>query len=535
LIIKSTPEESLNRISIFHYHLLPGGVTNVILLGAISLIRHYPGLQLLRLICGAEENTDIIKKRVEKEIDATGLIADAFQFEICIEPEISYRSFDERIPSTQIEQFAGDLLRKYGDSFWWIHNYQLGKNPMLTAAVSHISFTYPEQKMLLHIHDFPECARYDNLEKLRTAGISDPYPSGAGTTYSLINGRDSVILKKAGIPAEKVFLLNNPVEDDTTAIPPFTKSTGKSLKNRFFTYYETTFPRVDPEARLLFYPVRTIRRKNALEAGLTAAISEYPVNLILSLPGTSEQERAYSDVCERSFKKGLIPGIWGSGTSDSPEVPGYPQMLQLCDLIVSSSVQEGFGYLFINSVQLGIPLVARDLDILDGIRQFFPPEHCSFYSTLKIPIENNEADRLRRKYFKKLKAVSCYISEAASDKIRAQIERFGADGLLDFSFLPVEEQVSILERVDSAQAFKREIQNINSTLMSNLYNKLESGRYENNCDMDTFSLKKHSETIERIIKYLYENCKFYKTEENIQQNLLDIFAEPEYIRLIYDY
>lgn len=525
----------MNRISIFHYHLHPGGVTNVILLGAAALIKHFPNLQLLRLVCGSRENTDIIKNRLLKEIDSTGLIADTFKFEICIEPEIGYASYERVIEEKEIKDLADRLLQKYGDSLWWIHNYQLGKNPLFTAAVTRISDSLPAQKMLLHIHDFPECARYDNLQNLRTAGVTDPYPAGAGTAYALINGRDRAIVQKAGIPEEKVFLVNNPVEDDDTTMPEISQQKLEILKRDYLKHYSKIFPRVSADAKLLLYPVRTIRRKNALEAGLIAAVSEYPVNLVLSLPGTSAQEKAYSDICEECFRTGLIPGIWGSGADSSAAVPSYPQMLQLCDLILSSSVQEGFGYLFINSVLLGVPLIARDLDILDGIRQFFPEEHCYFYNSLIVPVDKSEAEEIRSLYLNKLKSIRQYISAEAADRISSRLAAVGSGGCADFSFLSVEKQAAILKKLKSSADLMREIRTINSGLLSRVYSGLDSGRYSGRTEIETFSLRKHSAAVESIIQILYSNnSKEYKLE-NVQQSLLDHFAEPEYMRLLYDY
>ncbi|MDC7227215.1 MAG: hypothetical protein PQJ61_10680 [Spirochaetales bacterium] len=525
----------MNRFTIFHYHLLPGGVTNVILLGATALIRHYPDIKLLRLVCGNEENTDIIRSRIEKEADVTGLTGESFKFEICIDPEIGYRSFNGKITSEEVKALGSKLLRQYGDSFWWVHNYQLGKNPVFTAAVTDIARNNPKQLMLMHIHDFPECARYDNLEKLYSAGVKNPYPISDSAAYALINGRDEAILAEAGIPADNLFLLNNPVEKDSgPAI--ISDNESNKLKSDFYSFYKSRFPAVNPEGKMLFYPVRTIRRKNVFEAGLIASVSEQPVNLILSLPGVSLQEKKYSDLCEQSFLKGLIPGIWGSGTESSAAVPSYPQMLQLCDMIISSSVQEGFGYLFINSVQLGVPLFARDLDILKGITDVFPPAHSCFYDSFMVPCTTGSAELLKNRYHTKLKTLENYLSSTASEVISAIIEKLGIGNTIDYSFLPVEEQITILENAAESEIFRKEIHALNKNLMENFYIQLDRGRYSPDIDLNEFSLKTHSASVEKIINNLEnKNRPGLQMDNDIQQNLLDRFAEPQYMRLLYDY
>ncbi len=528
----------MKRITIFHYHLRPGGVTSVIILGAKALIKYMPDLRMLRIVCGSDENTEKIQEEIETAITESNTGNNSIEFEIMVEPQIYYRNIEKLLTEEEIHNTAEYLLNKYADSFWWVHNYQLGKNPLFTAAMVYLSKDRTDQKILLHIHDFPECARYDNLKNLLNSGVENPYPAGEGTAYCLINSRDTEIMKTAGIPENRVFLLNNPVED----IPPenndLSPEDKKNLLSRFFNHYAKSFPEAIPGAEIIFYPVRAIRRKNIIEAGLLTAVSQRPVNLVVSLPGVSAQEKAYSDTCKKCFTDGLIPGIWGSGTDNHPDVPSFPKMLQLCGLITSSSVQEGFGYLFINSVQLGTPLVARNLDILDGIRHFFPEKHTALYENFYVPIEKKTALELKDRYNKKLSVLTEYISEDAIEKIRTKTAELGSDGKIDFSFLPVEIQVQTLKLLSTSETLKKEIHYLNEKTMKKLYQLLDEGRYAPPRNISTFSLEAHSRSIEKIMAELYNDDK--KTEKNgkvnqIQQKLLDRFAEPEYMRLLYDY
>jgi len=536
----------LNRITIFHYHLLPGGVTNVILLGAKALIRHYPDLELIRLVCGVSENTETIRKLLEIEIKSVSINGTSPEFEIHIEPGISYVKTDSKLPSGEAERMAARLTGLYGDSFWWIHNYQLGKNPLFTAAVLRTALSRPEQKMLLHIHDFPECARYDNLDKLFGAGVVNPYPDTESVAYSLINGRDAVLLEKAGISPEKIFLLNNPVEDTDSEQPPQNRPDAGKLKTGFYEYCSRIFPKIDPGAALVFYPVRTIRRKNALEAGLAAAISEVPVNLVLSLPGVSEREQAYSAACEKCFREGLIPGAWGTGAEYNPAVPSYPEMLGISDMIISSSVQEGFGYLFINSVQLGTPLFARDLDILDGIREIFPKSGTHFYDKIEVPVLDSDAEAVRLEYRRKIESLGNYLSIERLKTLKAEADALGTEGKIDFSYLPVNLQIRILEQIGESGNYKNEVRVINRNLMNRFYNLLEAGKYRTEGVPSQFGLEAHCRKVEEIIGYIYGSGKkppagngdrneTSEEERTVQQFLIDSFAGLQYMRLIYDF
>jgi hypothetical protein len=531
----------LHQISIFHYHLRPGGVTNVIELGAEALIRNLPNLKLLRLVCGSDENTDIINSRLNKIIKESGINKDPdFHFEIAIEPTISYSNPSGILKKNQIETLSNILEDKYGDSTWWIHNYQIGKNPLFTAAILHTAKVNPKRKMLLHIHDFPECARFDNLDKLFSAGISNPYPISENIVYSLINGRDLRLLGEAGVPEDRIFLLNNPVDEAAEKYTVKKDCMNPSFKD-FYNYYAHTFPSVKPEGKTIFYPVRSIRRKNILEAGLVCAASDEPVNLVVGLPGTSAQEEAYSDICRRCFRDGLIPGVWSSGTAEASEVPSYRDMLKFSDMIISSSVQEGFGYLFINAVKLGTPLVARYLDILDGIRSVFPADSCFFYDRINIPMKETRLKELRTTYRKKLNCLNSYISHSAAKRIDAMIENAGSDGTIDFSYLPVEHQLPVLKKIKDSDNYRASIREHNSSLFSNFNRLLNKGHAEYHPAVEEFSLRSHAVTVEKIMNILTKKArpnwveKINDSPKSIQQNLLDEFAKIDYMRLLYDY
>lgn len=531
----------MHRISIFHYHLQPGGVTNVIELGAQALIRHLPDLELLRLVCGSGDNIEQIKRNLKADIEKAGLDNSRnFRFEISVEPEIGYSEVSGVLPQNEINALSKRLEDKYGDSLWWVHNYQLGKNPLFTAALLHTAAKNPKQKMLLHIHDFPECARFDNLEKLTSAGVINPYPASGNIVYSLINGRDKRLLEQAGIPADRLFLLNNPVR--TPSFPAAASAeTEKTTLKRYYSYFAEDFPAAAPAAKTVFYPVRSIRRKNILEAGLLCAASDNPVNLVVGLPGTSNQESAYSDICSQCFREGLIPGVWGSGTVNAPEVPSYGEMLNLCDAIMSSSVQEGFGYLFINAVQLKKPLFARYLDILDGIRTVFPSDSSFFYNRISIPAEETWIKELKTSYIKKIESLKSFISSEASVKIKEDLNLLGSDGLIDFSYLSVEHQRTVLKRVKDSDTYKEIIREENSTIFAAFGDMLNTGQRDAAPALTEFSLQSHAGTVEKILKKLSEELtgaavhpQKQKTQ-TVQQNLLDDFAKIDYMRLIYDY
>ena len=266
------------------------------MLGINSLLKYYPEPVKITIAAGIEENTEKVKNGLHRPDDVN----------IKIIPEIYYRDSSLSFGEKEVKALSEKLLKNFSGTVWWIHNFQLGKNPLFTAAVLYTIRNYPHQKFILHIHDFPECARYDNLESISIPLIGDPYPVLPNVVYCLINSRDRDKLIAAGIPEKQVLLLNNPVESTEPVEKPSEQQRLK-LRNDLFAYFRKDFPGLSEDGKILFYPVRSIRRKNILEAGLIASASEEAVNLIVSLPGVSSQERQYSDLCAESFSNGLIP------------------------------------------------------------------------------------------------------------------------------------------------------------------------------------------------------------------------------------
>ncbi len=207
-------------------------------------------------------------------------------------PEIDYASVR---PSTQ--GLADLLLARFGrnDAVWWIHNYHLGKNPLLTEVVLRLAGLPDGPRLVLQPHDFPEAGRYANLAALERVVTLPLYPSGPRVRYALINRRDLGLLKGAGMPESRLFLLENPVGpsadqtewgDDRRAI--------RSL----------LFPDANPLHQTLLYPVRSIRRKNVLEAAMLLHLVDLPLRLIITLPGVSRPRGRTAPLWKGRFTRG---------------------------------------------------------------------------------------------------------------------------------------------------------------------------------------------------------------------------------------
>lgn len=446
-------------LKIFHYHFLTGGVGTVVQQALEVFHSHLPEIRSIELVAG----------RIPEGI--RGAIS-RYNGKWTVVPEIDYRD-PGKGDKKEIAEDAGKLARRLLDSFgsddsiWWVHNYHLGKNAVFTQALLQIIYSGGTQRIIMQIHDFPECGRFQNLRYLLNTLTLDPYPLSPWVRYAVLNQRDRDILVQAGIPAQVVFLLENPVLIDR--VPEQRSSVRHTLKRVF----GKSFPNFDPQAPLLFYPIRTIRRKNAMEAVLLCRLLEFPANILITLPGVSTAEKSYSEVVEKIFADGLCPGLWGIGTALQRENLSFEDLVAGSDLVLSTSVQEGFGYLFINSLLWSLPLLARELDILEGLKGLFAAYPAYFYDRILVPF--TEGSSLRKAYRSKILSLSDLLPEEEKQRLLSSAETLLRDDLVDFSYLPVTEQDRFLRELASSEKLgicRRE----NGRILSELKTLLSSSR-----------------------------------------------------------
>jgi len=439
------------KIALFHYHLKPGGVTDVIIFSVRALLSRLTKLKEIRLVSGSEENTDLVLEQIREGFDRQ--TADKVRLDVLNEIDYS-----EETPGPDPEQLTRRLLARYDeDTLWWIHNYHLGKNPGFTAALMNVAKS-DTRDMLFHIHDFPECGRPENLRRLDSILKTPPYPSGSRIRYAVINKRDLRILSDAGLE-ESVSLLTNPVP-----LPPMPPADPLSMRKALEELCQKDNPGYIPGAPILLYPVRAIRRKNVLEAALFVKLLEEPANLIITLPGTSAQEKRYSEIVEGAYRNGLIPGVW------CPEATGderlsYQQLASSCDAVISTSVQEGFGYLFLNTLHWQKPLLARYLDILDGVLDLFGDYPRRFWADFRIPATEDLKLKTQEAYLERIKKSEVNYVDKSIKSMTSAVSKIAAGGGIDISYLKVEDQLEALKLAEKDTEWLERAKMLNKELL----------------------------------------------------------------------
>jgi len=505
------------KIAVFHYHFRPGGVTDVIVYSAKALLKNYNQLEELRIVSGEEEGTEELLERIREGLD-TGT---ANKLRLDILEETGYLKEGEVLDP---EVIASRLEARYGeDTLWWIHNYHLGKNPYFTKAVTETARS-GKRNILFHIHDFPECGRYENLEKLDSVLETPPYPSGPRIRYAVINQRDKKILSEAGL-GDSVFLLINPVPQPELP-PPNRQGMRKALTE--ITDAPAQFIK---DAPVILYPVRAIRRKNIFEAALMTRVFETPANLIVTLPGVSDQEKEYSEKVEKAYSEGLIKGAWCPESSGKSEL-SYKNLAVSCDAVISTSVQEGFGYLFLNSLFWQKPLIARYLDILDGVLDIFGDYPRRFWADFRVPAEKDLAEKTINAYLSKIENLKSILPEKSIKTMTATASKLAAGGGIDFSFLSVDDQLKCLKKADSEKwlestrmlnkeliySVERTIQAVPLPMHNTILQKYGESAYIKNFSgiVSSFGIKNNS-----------------ASPVKIRDSVIKAFGRIDYLRLLY--
>jgi hypothetical protein len=463
------------HLAVFHYHLLGGGVTAVIAEACGILLRHRV-VESITLVTGTE---DKVQEMVHRLRGAGGIDSSAVQS--VVHPELGYAA---NIPGFNSDELSGRikavLTQNYcrKNTIWWIHNHHLGKNPALTRAVVEVLRERPEQRCILQIHDFPEAGRYANLAYLNEHVSSDPYPILSNVQYVVLNERDRRILLAAGIPEAATSVLQNPVKSMPMKPAP---NSGGNFRAALAAFHAKSGPprteqgSFDPAGRILVYPVRCIRRKNVLEAALLTRLleeqSEHSANLLITLPGVSEQERRYSQMVEEAYQRGVIRGIFGIGETLDTAGVTFSELMTQSDLIISTSVQEGFGYAFFEGLASGTPLLARYLDVLEGTQSLFHGFAAHFYHGVRVPFStpslSDTRSYLRSRYQEQIDELRDHLPAPVISSLEGEIEEMLAAEDIDFSYLMPQMQYSFVTDL-ADRDLRRRLVDANRTLVDHM-------------------------------------------------------------------
>jgi glycosyltransferase involved in cell wall biosynthesis len=339
-------------------------------------------------------------------------------------PGIGYASGEEEVsdPRANARRILASMRDAWGRhaDILHVHNATLNKNPGLLACLRHLQDEGIH--LFLQIHDLAEDGRPSVAYR-----PEEGYPQDCH--YGVINTRDRDALLHAGLLPEGLHLMFNEVRP----IEPRGRESSP------------TGPRA------LLYPVRAIRRKNLGEAILLSLL--LPADLVVTLAPSNAADRAlYEDWKGFSLSRHL------QVTFDAGRGRDLSDLLAGADAAVTTSVNEGFGFAFLEPFTAGravlgrrVPHVCRDFEAA-GLR--FP----SLYGSLPVQLSTFDASAMATRWGNALKAYFTSFERNIDEReVRHAWKAITKDGLIDFAFLDEPAQREAILRVHESGAEREKV------------------------------------------------------------------------------
>ncbi|MBN2476237.1 MAG: hypothetical protein JXB62_16615 [Pirellulales bacterium] len=434
------------NVAIVHYHLNRGGVTRVIenQLAALDAVLD-PGRRLrVALIFGGRRkgwNEDLPRRLQSIELSLHPV------------PSLDYET--QGRAGNLCEDLCG-LLDGLGfaaaETVLHVHNHALGKNVVLPSSLLRLAES--GFALLLQIHDFPEDFRPNNYRRLLESGLAIQtgptaalYPQARQVHYAVLNGRDQSILAAAGVDSRQLHLLPNPVPD-MAGLPPRDLARQR-LAEQFGVGTGQPF---------VLYPVRGIRRKNLGEALLCTALAPEDAALGLTLPPLNPAALPVYRQWKRTAVELDLPFCFEVG---APERLTFAENLAAADLILTTSLAEGFGMVFLESWLADRPLAGRDLPEITRDFTELGVRLDRLQPRLRVPLAWVGSDAFREMLLAAYrKTLDTYRRQAPAD-IRQQCEARTDEGTVDFGDLDETLQQQVLRLVCGHSDRRRELRRHN--------------------------------------------------------------------------
>ena len=435
------------KLAIGHYHLNRGGVTRVIenqLLALDSVLGNGEICETLVFYGGRREGwpSDLPDRLQNIRLRLEPL------------PELDYDSEQANEPGNLVSRLLGKLEQagfSPDHTVVHLHNHSIGKNAALPPTVWKLA----ERGfgLLLQIHDFAEDQRPDNFRLLAEAGKNLPdwhgrlYPQAPNVHFAVLNGRDRNVLQSVGIPPGQLHFLPNPV----LSFQRFPEREAARAKlNNLFT--------VSPDERFLLYPVRGIRRKNVGEALLYSVLLPAGTVVGLTLPPLNPTERVRYEHWKATAQRCRPPFRFDVG---APGGLSFGENLAASDAILTTSVAEGFGMVYLESWLADRPLSGRNLPEITHDFSEAGLNLSRLRSRLEVPTDWIDTAQLRESLLNGFRAtIEAYGRSQPPELVEQVAEKIGGN-TIDFGDLDETFQAAILQKVISEPSARQDVLDAN--------------------------------------------------------------------------
>ena len=219
------------------------------------------------------------------------------------------------------------------------------------------------------------------------------------------------------------------------------------------------------------------------------------------------------------------------------------------DAIVSSSVQEGFGYQFITPLVEHKPLIARRLEVLEDMESLYRRWPHAFYRTVQVPSASPSLSGpqalLRFRYTERIDRLAPTLGDQAVEELHRAVNTLLSGETIDFSFLLPHMQYTYLKDLRNNTAFRADVRSLNADLIKRITGALAAPTYDPVSDVESrFGLSTYAGNVARVVEATdrrggpREDTAGQTVppgpQNTPQDYLLHAFATLDYQRLLYE-
>ena len=332
------------HLVVIHYHWRPGGVRRIVEISLPAIL-------------------EASRSRIQKTTLLSGTpVPDSHWLNIpevsfCCEPAMDYFSAQTLDQAEMAEKIQATLQRVIPldaarETLIWFHNPALARNMILNREI--LDFVQiSAAALIMHHHDFwcdgrwarwpeMESCGFGSLQEVANATLENP----RGVAHVTINIPDFQILRQS--MGARVHHLPNPV-----SIPE------RQREARLEQARDWVRSEIGSESPIWVFPTRFLRRKNILEAVLLTRWLCPGAVFVTTSGAASRDEEPYAALIKEAARRGGWSACFG--LLDKAGAPDVAELLQVCDVALLTSIQEGFGMGFVEAAAAGTPLIARSL------------------------------------------------------------------------------------------------------------------------------------------------------------------------------
>ena len=351
------------KLVIVHYHLRPGGIRRIIELATPHLLRRFDAkISAVVLACG-EANDGKLNDHFQEKLLPTPL-------EWFIEPAFNY--FSEQRPSAaKLTKAVRAAMTKLlhdataDNCLVWAHNLGVGRNLLLTRELVRVC----ERRhipLVAHHHDWWFDNRWRRWPEMRRCGFRTLnavartiFPRARKLHHVTINHADAHILQRH-LPGWVGWLPNL-----TERVPPPSESRLRWAREWLRGKMKLG------DAPIWIVPCRLLRRKNVAEALLLKRWLRPESWLVTSGGVSSADEQPYADDLGAAANRHQWRLRMGLLQGDQTNKPSVAELLAISEVVLLTSLQEGFGLPYLEAAVAERPLIARALpNIAPDLAQF---------------------------------------------------------------------------------------------------------------------------------------------------------------------